>query len=300
MFTAEQIQSLFGQPVITYLQNKNRGGINGEKGSTYENFYALYQLAVLAQDVIEYNRDATLYGQAFAFVDDLMVDRHEDPVLQNYQLKNSAKVAWGKGNKSIQNDFHKQKILNDSISRESQIYLVVSDRNLQNKLSAKCPIAIRDFSQVLYFPYEKGVGRLLENYPDLKDAIKYLCAFEDPEIDKIECVANVLLGAIVSCAREHLSVREILEKARAFSPSYIRSLSGESSLDPQVVEILSNINNFSCNTDRGFLHWDYGDGILTGTVSHSIDSEQFEKIQRLVKNANPTPTTFAEIQDFLL
>jgi hypothetical protein len=298
MFTAEQIQSLFGQLAIEYLQNKNRGGINGEKGSTYENFYALYQVAVLAQEVIELGRDATLYGQAFAFVDDLMVDRDRDPVLYNYQLKNSATVAWGKGDKSIQDDFHKQKILNDSISRESQIYLVVSDRDLQNQLSAKCPTAIRDFSRVLYFPYEKGLGRLLDSYPDLKDAIKYLCAFEDPEIDKIECVANVLLGAIVSCARDNLSVREILEKARAYSPSYIRSISGESSLDPQVAEILSNITNFSYNTVRGFLHWDYGDGILTGTVSYSIDSEQFDKIQRLIKNSNPT--TFAEIQDFLL
>jgi hypothetical protein len=298
MFTAEQIESLFGQPAIEYLQNKNRGGINGEKGSTYENFYALYQVAVLAQEAIELDRDATLYGQAFAFVDDLMVDRDRDPVLYNYQLKNSATVAWGKGDKSIQDDFSKQKILNDSISRESQIYLVVSDRDLQNKLSAKCPTAIRDFSRVLYFPYEKGLGLLLESYPDLKDAIKYLCAFEEPEIDKIECVANVLLGAIVSCARDNLSVREIVEKARAFSPSYIRSLSGESSLAPQVVEILSNINNFSYNTARGFFHWDYGDGILTGTVSHSIDSEQFDKIQRLIKNSKPT--TFAEIQDFLL
>jgi hypothetical protein len=41
MFTAEQIQSLFGQTVIEYLQNKNRCGINGEKGSTYENSDAL-------------------------------------------------------------------------------------------------------------------------------------------------------------------------------------------------------------------------------------------------------------------
>lgn len=80
--------------------------------------------------------------------------------------------------------------------------------------------------------------------------------------------------------------------------SHLLTISGESSLDPQVAEILSNITNFSYNTARGFLHWDYGDGILTGTVSYSIDSEQFDKIQRLIKNSNPT--TFAEIQDFLL
>jgi hypothetical protein len=29
MFTIEQIESLFGQETKKYLQNKNRGGING-------------------------------------------------------------------------------------------------------------------------------------------------------------------------------------------------------------------------------------------------------------------------------
>jgi hypothetical protein len=34
MFTIEQIESLFGQETRKYLQNKNRGGINGERKST--------------------------------------------------------------------------------------------------------------------------------------------------------------------------------------------------------------------------------------------------------------------------
>jgi hypothetical protein len=296
MFTIEQVESLFGQETRKYLQNKNRGGINGEKGSTYENYYALYQVAVLAQDLIEFGQNAMICSQDLAFVDDLVVDRHGETVLRNYQLKNSSTVSWGQGDKSIQDDFCKQRILNQAISRESELYLVVSDLALQDTLSEKCPESIRDFSQVLYFPYQKQLSRLLDGFPSLKEAIQYLCPFED--IDKVECAAGVLLGAITSSDRSNLSVREILEKASNLSPSYIRSLGDELSIDPQVAIILSNVTGFTYNVSKGFLCWDYGDGIFTGTVTHRIDSEQFDKIQRLLKQCKPT--SFAALQDFLL
>jgi hypothetical protein len=53
MYTNEKIRQLFGSDVLSYLANKNRGGISGEKGNTYENFFAVYQLALLAKEVIE-------------------------------------------------------------------------------------------------------------------------------------------------------------------------------------------------------------------------------------------------------
>jgi hypothetical protein len=296
MFTIEQIESLFGQETRKYLQNKNRGGINGEKGSTYENYYALYQVAVLARELIELGQDATICSQGLAFVDDLVIDRHGDTFLRNYQLKNSSTVSWGQGEKSIQDDFCKQHALNQSISRESELYLVVSDSTLQNTLSEKCPQSIKDFSQVLYFPYQKELSRLLDSSPSFREAIQYLCPLED--IDKVECAAGVLLGAITSSDRSSLSVREIIEKASAFSPSYIRSLSDEVSIDPEVAIILSNVKDFGYTVSKGFLSWDYGSGIFTGTVTSRIDSEQFEKIQRLLKQHHPT--TFAGLRDFLL
>jgi hypothetical protein len=296
MFTIEQIESLFGQETRKYLQNKNRGGINGEKGSTYENYYALYQIAILARELIEFGQDATICSQGLAFVDDLVVDRHDETALRNYQLKNSATVSWGQGDKSIQDDFCRQQILNQAISRGSELYLVVSDSALQSTLNEQCPELIRDFSQVLYFPYQKRLSRLLDKFPSFRETIQYLCPFED--IDKVECTAGVLLGAITSSDRSTLSVREILEKASAFSPSYIRSLGGELSIDPQVANILSNIKDFTHGVSKGFLYWDYGGGIFTGTVTHRIDSEQFGKIQRLLKQCKPT--SFAALQDFLL
>jgi hypothetical protein len=296
MFTIEQIETLFGQETRKYLQNKNRGGINGEKGSTYENYYAVYQLAVLARELIELGQDAKICSQGLAFVDDLVIDRSGDTFLRNYQLKNSSTVFWGQGEKSIQDDFCKQQALNQSIARGSELYLVVSDLSLQNTLSDKCPQSIKDFSQVIYFPYRKELSSLLDSFPRFREAIQYLCPLED--IDKVECAAGVLLGAITSSDRSSLSVREIIEKASAFSPSYIRSLSDEVSIDPEVAIMLRNVEDFDYTISKGFLSWDYGKGIFTGTVSHRIGSTQFEKIQRLLKQHHPT--TFAGLRDFLL
>lgn len=104
MYTTNQIRELFGNEVLKYLQDKNRGGISGEKGNTYEDFYAIYQIALLAQEVIETNQEINFSSQIFVFVDDLIIDRKGNTPLQHYQLKNSTSVSWGSGLKSIADD----------------------------------------------------------------------------------------------------------------------------------------------------------------------------------------------------
>jgi hypothetical protein len=47
MFTIEQIESLFGQEARKYLQNKNRGGINGERKNTYDRICLKYVMISL-------------------------------------------------------------------------------------------------------------------------------------------------------------------------------------------------------------------------------------------------------------
>ncbi len=168
---------------------------------------------------------------------------------------------------------------------------------MQATLQEQCPEDIKNFSQVIFFPHAQELSQLLKALPSLQKSIKYICSFAEPEIDKIECVATALLGAIAASTHENISVREILEKARSVSPNYIRSLSHNLTIDSEVARVLNSINNFTYNTDKGFLHWNYGDGIFTGTVSYSIDSEQFGKIQRLLKTI--CPQTFVELHDFL-
>lgn len=298
MYESEQIEQLFGDDVLKYLTNKNRGGVSSEKGNTYENFFAVYQLAVLSPQIIENDLEVDIYSQILAFVDDLIVDRKGNSPLQHYQLKNSQSETWGSGLKSLRDDFSKQYELNQSQSRESELYLVVSRQELKTKLEEDLPNEISAYSQVIHFPYQSDIVKVISQQPTFKQAIEYLCAFEKPEPDKIECVATVLLGAWASSDKSGISVREILEKAQKCQPSYIRSFSQQWQLDPTVEDILSKIPNFSYNLIKGFLHWDYGNGLERGTLPYSIDNEKFKRFEAIVKKNQPA--SFEDLEPFLI
>lgn len=64
MYTPEQLRNIFSHEVVEYLVNKNRGGNSGAKGNTYENFFAIYQLALLAQLVIESNKKSNFQAKS--------------------------------------------------------------------------------------------------------------------------------------------------------------------------------------------------------------------------------------------
>ena len=55
MYTPEEIQHFFDDATLKYLQNKNRGGSNGQKGTRYEDFFAVYKLTQLARGIVEFN-----------------------------------------------------------------------------------------------------------------------------------------------------------------------------------------------------------------------------------------------------
>lgn len=298
MYTNEQIREIFGSDVLRYLENKNRGGVSAEKGNTYENFFAIYQLALLSKEVIEGEISINFYSQILAFVDDLIIVYQDDTTFGHYQLKNSTDVAWGNGLQSITDDFSKQYALNQSMLRESKLYLVVSSQELKYRLNESLPAAIKAYSEVLYFPYSSSLVKVIAQQPDFREAIKYLCAFENPPPDKIECVAAVLLGAWVSSDKSGVSVLEILNRAQESTPSFIRSFSQEWQLDPEVENILSKIQGLSYNLTKGFLHWEYGDGLDTGTLPYSIDSDKFRRFQELLKRNNPS--SFEELEAFLI
>lgn len=298
MYTFEQIRDVFGDEAVEYLVNKSRGGNSGAKGNTYENFFAVYQIALLSQLVIESNKEIKFSSQLLAFVDDLIIDCQDETPLQHYQLKNSQNEKWGKGLRSISDDFKKQYDLNKSISRESQIGLVVSSPNLKTKLESTIPSAIKEYSQVIHFPYEADLVKLIAKEPKFRQAIKYLCAFDNPTPDKIECVATVLVGAWVSSAKSQVSVMDVLKKAQESSTSFIRSFKQELQLDSKVAQILGKIPDFQYNLTKGFLHWEYKGGLEEGTLSYSLETERFRQFQKRIKQKKPT--CFEELEDFLI
>lgn len=103
MYSSEEIQEHFGNATLRYLQNKNQGGNSGQKGTRYEDYFAVYKLAQLAQDIIEAELNVQFSSQLLAFVDDLIIQHNSK--IENYQLKNTPSVSWRQGNHPIQADF---------------------------------------------------------------------------------------------------------------------------------------------------------------------------------------------------
>lgn len=160
------------------------------------------------------------------------------------------------------------------------------------------PATLKPFSQVLHFPYHPSLLQVIEANQSFREAIIYLSAFQDPELDKIECVATVLLGAWVASHQSSVSVLEILQKAQQSTPSYIRSFQQNLQLDPEVAKIIGAIENFTYSLTKGFLHWQFQDGLFEGTLPYSIETEQFRRFQDLIKRQQPI--TFEELESFLI
>lgn len=299
MYPEDLTETLFGKAACDYLARKHTGGTSGEKGNTYENFFAVYQLAKLAKAVLEANKDIRIASQIRAFVDDLIVIDADAACFRHYQLKNSPSVSWGTGLRSLADDFEKQYQLNQAISKESELHLVVSDMNLQHRLSASLPPTISSYSQVCYFPYTPHLLRVIAQTPDFREALAELSAFINPDEDKIECVATVLLGAWVSSGKASISLMELLQKAQQCQSSFIRSFSrSEAELDVEVAKILGEIPNFTYTLSKGFFHWEFKSGLDQGTLRYSCETEEFQRFQELIRQQSPT--SFEEIEGFLL
>lgn len=298
MYEDSNIETLFGPATLKYLKNKNQGVISNNKGNTYENFFAVYQLALLAKDVIEDSKNIYFLSQVCSFVDDLIINHINEDTLQHYQLKNSPNINWGTGGKSICDDFRKQFQLNESISKKSEISLVVSFSALQSELDNKMPEDIKSYSQVKHFHYDSSLIKVINQEPEFKKAVEYLCCFDNPEQDKIDCVASVLLGAWCSSDRSNVSVLNVLEKAQNCNPSYVRSFTGDKEMDSDVKEILDRIEFFTYRFSKGFLHWEYKSGLDEGTLPYSCVTERFTKFQNLVREKRPR--SFDELESFLI
>lgn len=296
MYTPEEIQHQFDAATLKYLRNKNRGGSSGQKGTRYEDYFAVYKLAQLARRIIAFDSKINFSSQQLAFVDDLIIEINAN-LLQHYQLKNSHNVSWANGKHPIQEDFANQQKLNQNRPHKSHIFLVVSDKARATRLVANIPSDIQPFSRVVYFPYAPDILTLVNQLPGFKDALTYLSAFEHPAPDKLDYVAKALLGAWVTSNFTNVSGKELLLKAQRQTPQYIRSFETSFDIAPQLAKILDNIEDLDYNLAKGFLHWDYADGLQCGIQPYSIDTEAFRRLQERIIHHNPR--TFEELEPLL-
>jgi hypothetical protein len=72
-FLKSQYRNDRAQTLFKYIKNKHKGGVNNSKGSTFENYFAIYQIA--KQYGNKSNARHTLFSaQVMAFVDDFVIE----------------------------------------------------------------------------------------------------------------------------------------------------------------------------------------------------------------------------------
>jgi hypothetical protein len=187
--------------------------------------------------------------------------------------------------------------LGTGFSLKLDLNLVVSSKELEEKMLKTMPPEISGFTNIHCFHHGETLSRCLFSNKGFLDSVKHLCAFDD-QIDKVETVAAVLLGAWKSIEKSSITVSDIIEKAKNHRPSFIRALSENYQPDSRLLKILDNIENFNYDIQKGFMRWTYRDGLERGVFPYDCESETFKKFQGYIIEKNPLK--FEDIEQMLL
>lgn len=294
----EQIEKLFGSDVLEYFKNKQTGGENNQKGGRYENLFAVMKLAKLFYLLFDNTQqDIEIHPQAPAFVDDLVIVAKSDSKQHHFQFKDKKTVYWGKCSKSLKDDFHKQKLLNDSVGIEqTRTDLVCSDETQVKNLKKKIPSIIADFSDVMFFPKVQTVNQLLFLHEEFRSCIKAIC-FSD-ESDKLEALAKIILGHWCDKQTTVCSVKALLAELRNYFPNHLAKIDIAMELLYEVQAILSKITYFAYYLEKGYFSWSYKDGLDSGVLLYPVDSQAFNDFQQAIMKQKPSD--FSELEGLLL
>jgi len=294
----KQVENLFGSEAEKYFSNKQTGGHSNQKGSRYEDFFSVMQLAHLFQLLTNADdkQEIEILAQAEAFVDDLLIRFETHNTQHHFQLKTSPSVSWGSGAKSISDDFYKQKILNDASGIDkTRTVLVCSNKEKSLHLQENMPVNIADFSGSIFFPEAETINHLILINNDFRTLIERICSSSDS--DKLEALAMLIFMQWVDKKTTISSVNELLADIEKKFPNYLARLNVTENLLPEVERIFSMITGFNFKIEKGYFSWQYHD-FDSGTIPYSVDSKEFTAFQQEV--TSKCPKQFDELEGILL
>ncbi len=186
----------FGAEAVTYLRRKHTGGVSGEKGTRYEDLFAVTLIAEQAYRLNGLCDGVNLEAQApMYFVDDLVVREDGNTIEQCFQLKNSPNIIWGRGKKSITDDFERQLVISKAAGLPPpKIALVTSDAKCSASLQATIPASLSGAAEVRWFPWAETTNLLCYTWPETMKAIAWLSKHESPNAQELSEVLTILLG----------------------------------------------------------------------------------------------------------
>lgn len=295
MTNLDLLKSVFGtegERLHNYLANKNKGGHNNAKGNVFENFYAVFQIAKCFNEKSDTGN--TLFSsQVFAFIDDLVIEFSAGSSICYFQIKDVEILSWTSGTHSLKEDFTLQKRLLDAQKINGLLTLVVAKEEVFSELSNNIPEELR-FVRVIQYCTASSMSNLIRTNSLLKAELTRMCALTNPAVDKLEVLGTTLLGVWDSVDKNRISLTELMDRAHAQSPNYIKGLVNTISL--KLSGVFETIKGFIYHIENGYIVWEYN-ATDSGVVEYLIGSLKYNQWESDIFNAEIQ--TFEDLESFL-
>lgn len=287
-----------GSDVADYARKKHTGGKAGNKGTRYEDHYAVFRVVQLSAGLLTgSNVDPSVTSQVVGLVDDLRLADNDST--EYYQLKNKQEISWTSGDHPLCVDFANQFSLSTHLNEPGPVTsLVVPCADKRATLEQGKPEEISSHTKVHYFPWVETVNRLVIEHQDLRYWLVEISNVEDPTDDVLVGAYCALLAAFVN-SPDGANVSELLASAAKMYPGQIR-LSPQNAnwgdlLDDSFKTKIDRIPGLMYVAARGFFRWEAFD--TSGVFPFDLTSVEFKEFQRLVVTQNPQ--TFDEFEELL-
>lgn len=239
-----------------YLKNKHKGGENNQKGSLFEDFYAVYQIiSCIAKYNPSFDRVEFQTQLEDTFVDDMLIAYPEQNIY--HQLKNTKSLSWGKVNKQgdIAFDFAHQ--IEDCKAREENFALKLVYSLKNSKVGEQTPEEIKAQTFTEYFDYLSDLNSLVIVSAPLKHALMAITSHNTPT-DEFANVASVFLGVWKGCdSKNGVSLKEIIHKTENFKHVNLNIYPDES-INEDCKKILDAIEGFEYHINGRMFYWSIG------------------------------------------
>ena len=191
-----------------YLKNKHRGGKSSAKGNLYEEYYAVYQLALLIDKYRSTPSNVHLATQVpETFVDDLLIVQ-EGLHKTYHQLKDVKNISWASNN--LKCDFERQRDISLENGEQFALKIVYSDAD--SSVGA-VPETISDCTTAEHFPSCPSIQSLYFSFQPFQQAVKNIATPLNSTDNDLIGISGALLGAWgMVDSQSSTSLEEILEK----------------------------------------------------------------------------------------
>ena len=195
-----------------YLNNKHSGGLNNQKGSLYEDFYAVYQIVSC---IANYKKSLDAVGFQTqlkdTYVDDLLIAYPNTNIY--HQLKDTQILKWIDGSRrTIQSDFEHQ--IADCKERDETFALKLVHSASKSNV-ADIPPTLTTYTSTELFPHADDINQLFLISIPFKEALSQISAKGITATDdELSIIATIFLGVWRgSDTNSRISLSDIVEKA---------------------------------------------------------------------------------------